>query len=728
MLKLKNVSKYYYQDGMIASGFTKVNLDLNLGEFVVITGESGSGKSTLLNVLSGLDTYEDGEMYINGEETSHYTEEDYLNYRRSYVSNIFQNFNLVNSYTVYENIELTMLMNGKNKSEIKPIIEDLINKVGLKKYRHTLVSKLSGGQKQRVAIARALANDTPIIVCDEPTGALDSKASSEILKLLYEVSKDKLVIVVTHNKAEIEKYATRLIRMHDGKILENKVIKKIDLDDQIKSRDVNNITWINKVILGVRNAFNIPIKFLLMFAIYLLITVTLISNYGSLKIAEYEEINYSYSSYFMDDTDKRIIINKKDKSPITESEYQSIAKLSNIEYLVKNDLYNDYSVYMQNGHVYLDGYLRKDKVTNVDYGRNINGDNEIIVIGNPDSYYLKEEKEEVLKGTYAFSDENVSFRGKVVGIVYDSSLSEYTYEFVFSDNLMQLINYSTNINANKLKININKNYLNVYDNRIGISNKVPEGEIYLKDTLNSYCSNYNCMNNIVNLNASNIYHNDNLALKVSKVVGENNSKDLVDGQVDNSYISLYINEKDYNKLFNDASYQSSVYVKEVKDVELACKDLNDLGFNTLALRESKRNDAEMIMNIFKIFRLIVIGALVITLFFISYFIMKIIYKSRNSYYTTLRTLGSTKKVCVNILMNELITLATFTYTLFVIFAILVKNNIIKFAYLTKMTKYIGIKEYLFVYLILILLSLLMALRYGRKIFKNSIIKTYGERL
>ena len=170
MLKLSNVSKYYYQDGVIAAGFTKVNLELYLGEFVVITGESGSGKSTLLNVLSGLDSYEDGEMYINGEETSHYTEEDYLDYRRKYVSNIFQNFNLVNSYTVYENIELALLMNGKRKSEIRSHVKDLIKKVGLEKYSNTVTSKLSGGQKQRVAIARALANDTPIIVADEPTG------------------------------------------------------------------------------------------------------------------------------------------------------------------------------------------------------------------------------------------------------------------------------------------------------------------------------------------------------------------------------------------------------------------------------------------------------------------------------------------------------------------------------------------------------------------------------
>ena len=119
MLKLKNVSKFYYSKGVIASGFSKVNLELSMGEFVVITGESGSGKSTLLNVLSGLDTYEEGEMYINGEETSHYNESDFEEYRRKYVGNIFQNFNLVNSYTVYQNVELALLLNGENKRDVK---------------------------------------------------------------------------------------------------------------------------------------------------------------------------------------------------------------------------------------------------------------------------------------------------------------------------------------------------------------------------------------------------------------------------------------------------------------------------------------------------------------------------------------------------------------------------------------------------------------------------------
>ena len=192
MLRLKNVSKFYYNKGVIASGFSKVNANFELGEFVAIVGESGSGKSTLLNVISGLDSYEEGEMYINGEETSHYRESDFEEYRKKYVSNIFQNFNLVNSYTVYQNVELVMLLNGYKRKEIKKKVLDIIDKVKLTKYKNTKVSKLSGGQKQRVAIARALAKETPIIVCDEPTGNLDSKSANDVIKLLYEISAYKL--------------------------------------------------------------------------------------------------------------------------------------------------------------------------------------------------------------------------------------------------------------------------------------------------------------------------------------------------------------------------------------------------------------------------------------------------------------------------------------------------------------------------------------------------------
>ena len=199
MLKLKNVSKFYYNKGVVSSGIFKINLEFNMNEFVVITGESGSGKSTLLNVISGLDSYEEGEMYINGEETSYYTEKDFFDYRKRYIGNIFQNFNLINSYTVYENVELVLLINGFKSKDIREKVDNVLKQVGMYKYRNTKVSKLSGGEKQRVAIARTLAKDSRIIVTDEPTGNLDSKSAKNIVELLHEISKDKFVIVVTHN-------------------------------------------------------------------------------------------------------------------------------------------------------------------------------------------------------------------------------------------------------------------------------------------------------------------------------------------------------------------------------------------------------------------------------------------------------------------------------------------------------------------------------------------------
>ena len=223
MLKLKNVSKFYYSNGVIASGFSRVNLELDMGEFVVITGESGSGKSTLLNVLSGLDTYEEGEMYINGEETSHYNEEDFEEYRRKYVGNIFQNFNLVNSYTVYQNVELALLLNGESRKNIKNEIMEIIAKVGLTDFANTKCSKLSGGQKQRVAIARAIINNPMVLIADEPTGNLDPKTADEIMDLLEQINlRGTTIVMVTHAKDIVDRMKKRVIAIDKGRIVRDR--------------------------------------------------------------------------------------------------------------------------------------------------------------------------------------------------------------------------------------------------------------------------------------------------------------------------------------------------------------------------------------------------------------------------------------------------------------------------------------------------------------------------
>ncbi len=723
MIKLKNVSKYYYKDGVIAAGFTKVNLELNLGEFVVITGESGSGKSTLLNVISGLDTYEDGEMYINGKETSHYTEEDYLLYRRKYVSNIFQNFNLVNSYTVYENIELAMLMNGK--THVKKDVLAIIDKIGLKKYRHTVVSKLSGGQKQRVAIGRALANDTPIIVADEPTGSLDSKSSSAILKLLHDISAEKLVIVVTHNKKEIEQYATRLIKMNDGKILENRLITPINLDNKIKENKIKDITLKNKIRLSIRNAFNIPIKFILMLAIYLLITITLIINYSSIKMAEYEELNYAYNNYFTNTDNLRIIIKKSDDRQILSDDFQKIEQISHIASITKNDFLTDINLNIHNDNIYLDGLIAKEKIVQVDKGRLPTNDNEIVILGHPDNWYLSELESDILAQNFRNDEMNID-NIKVVGIVYTYD-NLYNVRFVLANNLEEIfLNYAKTI-YNDTKIKLDKTTLYT-DFSIIPTSLINKGEVVIGDSLRGYCPNLNCINNIIQINTSNIYEERESKLTIKNILTKENAQQLLNIEYGNYYNPIFINTSDYNELLGNDIYQSSIYVDEIKNLDEVNKNLEDLGYETLVMRKSLFNEAETVKQITNILKLIISIILIITLFFISYFIMKIIYKARNSYYTTIRTLGGTKKNCVSILMGELLFLASFTYLLFVIFTSLVNKDIISYPYLKNIIHYINIADYLLVYLILLLLSILMAYRYGRKIFQKSIIKTYGERL
>ena len=220
MIELHNVSKFYSNKDTVSTGFSKVDLNLDMGEFVVITGESGSGKSTLLNVISGLDSYEEGELFIAGEDTSGYRTEDYERYRKKYIGNIFQDFNLVNSYTVYQNVELSMMLSGMPRSEQKQNIPEYIEMVDMTAYTKTKASKLSGGQKQRVAIARAMVNEPALILADEPTGALDSQTSRVVMDLFHEMHEKyhKTIVLITHNPALAEE-CQRVLTLRDGLIV-----------------------------------------------------------------------------------------------------------------------------------------------------------------------------------------------------------------------------------------------------------------------------------------------------------------------------------------------------------------------------------------------------------------------------------------------------------------------------------------------------------------------------
>ena len=219
MLELENITKTYITEGFKQKALNKVSVNFRKNEFTSILGPSGSGKTTLLNIIGGLDQYDSGDLIINEISTKEYNDRDWDTYRNHRVGFVFQNYNLIAHQSVLSNVELALTLSGVGKAERKRRAKKVLERVGLKDHINKRPSQLSGGQMQRVAIARALVNDPEILLADEPTGALDTNTSKQIMDILKEIAQDKLVIMVTHNPELAEEYSTRIIKLQDGKII-----------------------------------------------------------------------------------------------------------------------------------------------------------------------------------------------------------------------------------------------------------------------------------------------------------------------------------------------------------------------------------------------------------------------------------------------------------------------------------------------------------------------------
>lgn len=218
MLELKEIVKDYETGGEVVHALRGINIKFRDSEFVSILGPSGCGKTTTLNIIGGLDRFTDGDLIINGRSTKDYTDRDWDTYRNHSIGFVFQNYNLIPHQTVLSNVELALTLSGVPKAERRQRAKEALEKVGLGDQLNKKPSQMSGGQMQRVAIARALVNDPDILLADEPTGALDTETSVQIMEILKEISKDKLIIMVTHNPELAERYSTRIIRFIDGKM------------------------------------------------------------------------------------------------------------------------------------------------------------------------------------------------------------------------------------------------------------------------------------------------------------------------------------------------------------------------------------------------------------------------------------------------------------------------------------------------------------------------------
>ena len=221
MLELKNVTKIYKTSGITQTALNKVSIKFRDNEFVSILGPSGSGKTTLLNIIGGLDHYTSGDLIISGISTKNYKDSTWDIYRNHKVGFVFQSYNLISHQTALSNVELALTISGVGKKERRKRAIEALKKVGLKDHKDKKPNQMSGGQMQRVAIARALVNDPDILLADEPTGALDSKTSVQIMDLLKEIAKDRLVVMVTHNPDLAKQYSTRIVKLKDGVITDD---------------------------------------------------------------------------------------------------------------------------------------------------------------------------------------------------------------------------------------------------------------------------------------------------------------------------------------------------------------------------------------------------------------------------------------------------------------------------------------------------------------------------
>ena len=221
MLKLKQIKKQYLTGENKVEALKGIDIEFRKSEFVSILGQSGCGKTTLLNIIGGLDRYTSGDLIINGKSTKEFKNKDWDAYRNYSIGFVFQNYNLIPHQTILSNVELALTISGVSKKERKQRAIKALEQVGLKEHIHKKPNQLSGGQMQRVAIARALVNNPDIILADEPTGALDTKTSVQIMEILKGISKDKLIIMVTHNPELAEKYSTRVVKILDGLITDD---------------------------------------------------------------------------------------------------------------------------------------------------------------------------------------------------------------------------------------------------------------------------------------------------------------------------------------------------------------------------------------------------------------------------------------------------------------------------------------------------------------------------
>jgi len=714
MIRLENISKYYHNEGIVTLGLRKINLEFNVGEFIALTGESGSGKSTLLNVISGIDSYEDGEFYINNEETSHYDENDWEGYRRDSVGFIFQNYNLIDSYTVMKNVEVALVIQGMDKVTRKAKAKEIIEKVGLTSHLKHRASKLSGGQKQRLAIARALAKDTKIIVADEPIGNLDSESGEQILKLLNEISKDKLVIVVTHNFQQAEPFVTRKVRLYAGEVVEDKRVKNVEkIEDKPVLKAAKTSKFSRLMTISSFNLISQPRKTSLLLLICFVSIIFIFFTYGSylmknnLEGIEYQNINSTYNAY-----KERVVVARIDKLAMTEDDYNQFSSLRRVKSVIKEDLIieTEFETFLKDliynfnnkkysGYLDLIGEYESEDII----GRLPENENEILISTSIFTYSGVEAYQDILNTdiyvNYSFSKSNYSQKFKIVGFHF-SNLGNT--KFYVTDEARENFNSEAKIIKANYQLFIGGDFENVSYNSIIIKkdNQLKENEIILPE---GYKTDF--------IESSNISIGENQMTLVDA--------DFSDSDIKNNYTRfVFVSPEFFNQIKGD-DYQYTIHLKDFNKADSLVKDLYKMGYYAFSPFQINFSLDGFQIIAAQFLSLITTLFLLIVVFLVSYLNIKTIMKSKKRDYTILRTIGVKKSSIKQIISLEVVISYLSAYLLFLItFIILYIYDPIYFESFRKQYKII---DYFILGLINLIIAIFISRRFNKLLTKKNLL-------
>lgn len=693
MIELKNVSKFYTDNSIVTIGLRNINLKFNKGEFVAITGDSGSGKSTLLNVISLIDTYDEGEILYYGNETFYFNQNESDVFRKNNISFIFQKYNIVDSYTVLQNVMLPLLIKGTPEEDAKIEALEIIKKVGLEHRVNNKGTKLSGGEKQRCVIARALATNAPVLACDEPTGNLDKKTSEEIIKLIKEVSKDKLVLIVTHDYESIKDICTRKIKLSDGEVVEDITFTEGIEEEEKELSLINSKPSIKTLFkLSFLNVLSTPKKTIFSTLVFSFVCLILLLLSLFMIQLSYNE-NYTYNKEYGIISENRMIIYDDKHDSLDMNILDPIIKdytyYTNAFYEEKN---TDFKIGDQ-------GYISaaitfKEMEYEILFGSNdILNDEFVLVLAQTDYYPLIDETyigKEVTIKINADDDYFVSI-GKLAGVAVSNEIHSTYLVGKYNDKLANIV----------INNDVTLSFTSSKSTRTIIS------KMYVVNAPKTYIAIPNSLKDDIefNFNIQNLYP---VSYDIEVVYTDEVNYPIM--IVNQAYLNGEITPK------IDGIKEVTVYTDNVKNLS---KKITKLGYDVSIPSMVENNNRASLIVLYMAMGLVIVALII--MFYISFAIIQRIYLTKTKDYSIFRTLGLISKEIKKILNIEVF-LTTLLSTL--IGAIL--TNLIIIISKTDLYKYMSVYLIIFYLVAMSLFALLTSNRLNSKIFKYSVYQSIKE--